>query len=183
MEQYTRLLAAQRDLQVVAPEVRFHVGVFDSLSDSVEAVLTLARLKFPSMRPLLVSFPSSDNECLRWLFRGVCGLVTYDRHETELPQAVRQLAEGQLWFPAPVVMRWMRIDVARRTSALRLSLTRRERQVLEFLLRRFSNKEIAEILGIGERTVKFHVSNVLNKLQMNSRQELGARWVPRYGVT
>ncbi|MBI2956919.1 MAG: helix-turn-helix transcriptional regulator [Acidobacteria bacterium] len=77
----------------------------------------------------------------------------------------------------------MRIDAARRASALRLSLTKRERQVMEFLLRRFSNKEIAEIIGISERTVKFHVSNILTKLQVNSRDELAAKWVPYFGIS
>ncbi|MFQ5664548.1 MAG: response regulator transcription factor [Terriglobia bacterium] len=181
--QYVQLLVAQSDFRVVTEENRFHVGVFDSESASVEATLTLARLKFPAMRPLLLSFPCDDNECLRWLFRGVWGLVGFDGYEEELPRAVRQLAEGHLWFPAPIVMRWMRIDSARRASALRLALTPREREVMEFLLRRFSNKEIADILGITERTIKFHVGNILSKLQVSSRQELAARWVPHFGLT
>ena len=70
-----------------------------------------------------------------------------------------------------------------RGSALRLALTPREREVMEFLLRRLSNKEIAEILGISERTVKFHVGNILNKLHVNSRQELSAKSVPYFGLT
>jgi FixJ family two-component response regulator len=41
-------------------------------------------------------------------------------------------------------------------------------------LRRLSNKEIAGILGISERTVKFHVSNVFGKLQVDNRQSLPA---------
>jgi len=181
--QYKRLLAGEPDFALAPEEEPFQVGIFDGESGSVEAVLTLARLKFPTMRPILVGFPCDDSESLRWLFRGVWGMVTYDRLEEELPRAVRQLAGGQLWFPAPVVIRWMRIDAARRTSALRLSLTQRERQIMEFLLRRFSNKEIAEILNISERTVKFHVSNILGKLQVGSRQELAAKWVPHLGLT
>lgn len=181
--QYKRLLAAEPDISLAPEEEPFQVGIFDGESASVEAVLTLARLKFPTMRPVLVGFPCDDSEYLRWLFRGVWGMVAYDRLEEELPRAVRQLAGGQLWFPAPVVIRWMRIDAARRSSALRLSLTQRERQVMEFLLRRFSNKEIAEILNISERTVKFHVSNILGKLQVSSREDLVAKWVPNLGLT
>lgn len=180
--QYTRLLAAQEDFRLLRDDEPLQVGVFDAESPSAEAVLTLARLKFSRMRPVLVAFPCNKNECLRWLFRGVWGLVNYDRYEEELPRAVRQVASGQLWFPAPVVIRWMRIDEARRSSALHLSLTPRERQIMEFLLRRFSNKEIAEILNISERTAKFHVSNILSKLQVTSRQELATGWVPRLGL-
>lgn len=181
--QFKRLLAGEPDIALAPEEEPFQVGIFDRESTSVEAVLTLARLKFPTMRPILVGFPCDDSESLRWLFRGVWGMVTYEQLEEELPRAVRQLAGGQLWFPAPVVIRWMKIDAARRSSALRLSLTQRERQIMEFLLRRFSNKEIAEILNISERTVKFHVSNILSKLQVGSRQELAAKWVPHLGLT
>lgn len=153
--QYVRVLTAQKDFRVVREQDRYQVGVFDSQSPSIETVLTLARLKLPSMRPLLLSFSLDENECLRWLFRGVWGLVTYDRYEEDLPRAVCRLAEGQLWYPAPVIIRWMRIDAARHTFALHSALTRREREVLEFLLRRFSNKEIAGILGISERLSSF----------------------------
>ncbi len=177
------MLAADEDLRVVSDEVPFQVGVFDGESSSVEAVLTLARLKYSGLRPVLLAQQCDENECLRWLFRGVWGVVDYGAYESELPRAVRQVAGGQLWFPADVVVRWMRIDGARRSMALRLSLTKRERQVMEFLLRRFSNKEIADILTISERTVKFHVSNVLSKLQVSSRQELAASSVPYLGVT
>lgn len=181
--QYTRLLAAEKDFRVVATDIRFQVGVFDTEGAAAETLLTVARLKFPTMRPVLLSFPCDDNECLRWLFRGAWGLVEYDRYEEELPRAARHVAGGQLWFPAPVVRRWMHVETARRTSSGRLPLTPREHEVMEFLLRRFSNKEIADILGISERTVKYHVTNILNKLQLTSRAELLAKRVPDFGLT
>jgi DNA-binding NarL/FixJ family response regulator len=182
-EQYEKVLAAEKDLRLARKEDPFQVGVFDSESASVEAVLTMARLRFPAMRPLLLSYPQDENECLRWLFRGVWGMVPFDRYKRDLPRAVRRLAEGQLWFPAAVVVRWMRISEARRASSYRLSLSKREKQIMELLLRRFSNKEIADITGVSERTVKYHVSNVLNKLQVTSREELAAKWVPNFGST
>jgi DNA-binding CsgD family transcriptional regulator len=57
-----------------------------------------------------------------------------------------------------------------------IPLTDRERQVMELLLRRMSNREIGTILRISERTVKFHVGNILTKLQVTSRRELSALW-------
>ena len=182
-EQYEKALASEKNFRVVHKDDPFQVGVFDSESASVEAVLTMARLRFPTMRPLLVSFPQDEGECLRWLFRGVWGMVPFDRYKRDLPRAARRLAEGQLWFPAPVVVRWMRISEARRASSYRMSLSKREKQIMELLLRRFSNREIAEIAGVSERTVKYHVSNVLAKLQVHSRAELTAKWVPYFGVT
>jgi DNA-binding NarL/FixJ family response regulator len=182
-EQYTRVLTADKELRLASEEDPFQVGVFDGEAASIESVLTMIRLKFPSMRPLVLSLPCDENHCVRWLFRGVWGLVTYDRYEEELPRAVRHLAEGQLWFPPPVIVRWMRLDETRRASALHVSLTQRERDVMEFLLRRLSNKEIAGILRIKESTVKFHVGNIFNKLHVTSRHELSAEWFPYLALT
>lgn len=176
--QYARLLASEKDIRLVADEERFQVGVFDSEMRSLEATLTLVRLKCPAMRPLLLSSHCDENECLRWLLRGIWGLVQYERYEEDLPRAVRQAAEGQLWFAGPVVIRWMKIEAARRARALRPPLSKREQEVMELLLRRLSNKEIADILGVSERTVKFHVSNVLHKLHIESRQELPVDLLP-----
>lgn len=181
--EYESVLAAEKDLQLVANQQAFQVGIFDSGPTAVEAILTLARLKFPFMRPLLLSFPCNENECLRWLFRGIWGLVVYDRFEEELPRAVRRVAEGQYWFPTQVVKHWNRIGSARRDASLPEPLTHRENQVLDFLLRRFSNKEIAGILNISDRTVKFHVTHVLAKLQLTCRHELPTHWVPHTGLT
>ena len=178
---YARLLAHEKNFRLVADGEPPQIGVFDTELTSLDAVLTLMRLRAPTMRPLLLASPCDENEYLRWLFRGAWGVVAYERYEAELPRAVRQVAEGRLWFPAPVVMRWMRIDAERRASALHVPLTPRECEVFDFLLRRLSNKEIASLLRIGERTVKFHVGNILTKLHVASRQQLSAQWLPHPG--
>jgi len=52
------------------------------------------------------------------------------------------------------------------------NLSRREQEVLDSLLENLSNKEIASKLNIAERTVKFHVSNLLNKFGVRRRADL-----------
>lgn len=178
--QYSRLLKGERAFHLVSGEEGFQVSVFDGELDCMERGLTMIRLKFPGMRPLLVSFPYSEKESLRWLFRGVYGLVTYDAYEAQLIPAVRQVAKGQLWFPQRVNNHWKKIDTARRIAHVRFFLSPRELEVMEFLLRRFANKDIADILKITERTVKFHVGNILEKLQVTSREQLAAEWVPHF---
>jgi DNA-binding NarL/FixJ family response regulator len=173
---YVKILDAAEDMNVVEGSEPFSVGVFDGQLSDVEAVLNLARLKCPSMRPLIVSNAKEESECLRWIFCGVWGLIPYDACQQELVRAVRQLAEGQLWFPATVIQRWMQMTSPLAAPWDRTPLTHREREVMELLLRRLSNKEIGSILHISERTVKFHVGNILGKLQVNSRYELSAMW-------
>jgi len=53
-----------------------------------------------------------------------------------------------------------------------VKLTRREKEVLDGILRSLANKEIASELNLSERTVKFHVSSLLSKFKVHSRMEL-----------
>jgi DNA-binding CsgD family transcriptional regulator len=59
-----------------------------------------------------------------------------------------------------------------RSSSQLESMTARETQTLELVKRRFSNKEIADILHVQESTVKFHLSNIYSKLQVSGRRDL-----------
>jgi NarL family two-component system response regulator LiaR len=52
------------------------------------------------------------------------------------------------------------------------NLTAKEQEVLSFLLRRYTNSEIAEQLSLSSNTVKTHVSSILRKLALDSRQEI-----------
>ena len=175
-DQYTQLLGAEQDFRLVSEQEAFQVALFDSALDCLEAGLTLLRLRFPSMQPLLLSFPMEEKQCLRWLFRGVRGMVPYERYQEELPGAIRALAQGQLWFPRSVLANWRAISSRTRPIHPLVPMTKREREVMEFLVRRFSNQEIADILNICRPTVKIHVGNILEKLQLSSRQELSAEW-------
>lgn len=51
------------------------------------------------------------------------------------------------------------------------TLSRREYEVLELIARGCKNREIAQALAIEERTVRFHVENILDKLDVNNRTE------------
>lgn len=181
--QYARVLAAQEDLRLVAEEERAQVGVFDGDPASLDAALERVGFRAPSLRPLILWPSSTEDDCLRWTRRGAWGLVAYDRYEEDLPLAVRSVAEGQLWFPATLIVRWMRDQAALRAAALRFPLTPREHDVMELLLRGGpSNKDIAARLRISERTVKFHVGNILSKLHVSSRRELPTAFVPRFDL-
>lgn len=170
--EFHRLLWSYPGCCVVEEEGPFDVGVFDGELQALDAVLTMALVKVPVMRPLLVTTRCDDATCLRWLMRGIWGIIAYDRYEGELCRALETLANGQLWVPASVVARYLRVEKAQCLPAATSTLTEREQEILGLLLRRLSNKEIASILRITPRTVKFHVGNVLRKLQATSRRDL-----------
>jgi DNA-binding NarL/FixJ family response regulator len=85
----------------------------------------------------------------------------------EILEAVQVVAQGRRMF-APVAGVW----IERRYPIDASPLTSRETEVLEGLSRNESNSEIAIALGVGIETVRTHVSSVLRKLHVRSRQEL-----------
>ena len=118
---------------------------------------------------------TSDAEKIRLFYWGIDGFV--ELHKTwqaELPQAIRSILKGQLWVPPEVLLAYVKQVKALLNAQLLPghSLTAREAQVLQLLLRQSSNKDISSTLSISERTVKFHVSNTLSKLQLEDRRGL-----------
>jgi DNA-binding NarL/FixJ family response regulator len=127
---------------------------------------------------LLPTEAAHPGKQLRALFLGVKGVVvTSGSWQNEVPHAVNAVLEGKFWISHDVLG-----EYARRTSANHRHrsgnvapdsyLTAREEQIMGLLLKGDSNKEIANALGISERTVKYHVSNILQKSQASSRRDL-----------
>jgi len=117
----------------------------------------------------------SQAEKTRLFYWGIDGFVELHKAwQTELPLAIRAVLRGQPWVPPEILMAF--VKQAKMLLDAQLlpghSLTAREGQVLQLLMRRLTNKEISSALGISERTVKFHVSNILGKLQLVDRRGL-----------
>jgi DNA-binding NarL/FixJ family response regulator len=171
--QYRRLLSERKEIRVVSRGKKALIGIFDGDPLAIEGALTSALQRSPHLRPLVLTLEGDDAECMRWMSAGAWGLVTYDHYEEEMPRAIHELAEGRLWFPGSVVLHWVHGHAELRHSTLHLALTPREREVIGLLRDgRLSNKEIASSLRITERTVKFHVGNILTKMRVESRREL-----------
>jgi DNA-binding NarL/FixJ family response regulator len=148
-----------------------------SLQTDLGALAARCRAHSPGSK-FLALLPPGDTGCaekIRLFNWGIDGFV--ELHKTwqaELPQAIHSILTGQLWVHPEVLL-----SVVKQAKALLDSqllhghfLTAREGQVLQLLMRRLTNKEISSALAISERTVKFHVSNILSKLQLDDRRSL-----------
>ena len=110
----------------------------------------------------------------RLLQAGFAGFITHEEALNLLGTAVNAVEEGHVWTSPEVINIYMKLT-SQRTAALRGGvevLTIRESQVLDLLRKRYSNREMASLLHISESTVKFHVSNVLMKLNVTKRRHL-----------
>ncbi len=132
------------------------------------------RLKFPTAKTLVVDEDRPREDICRLLFLGAQGFVPYKKVESCLEIAIRKVAGGHLWVPEEVLEQY--VAYSTHLSSLRLKqgteITRRERQIIELVQRRFSNKEISAILKISESTVKFHLSNIFGKVGVHDRHDL-----------
>jgi len=147
------------------------VVLMDLVMPNVNGVEATAHIveRFPSCRVVvLTSFGEVErvNAALR---NGAVGYLLKDAEAAEVAAAIRAAVRGEVHLDS---------EIARRlTQDLRCGpagpalLTPRERQILALLGEGRSNREIANILVISERTARTHVSSVLSKLNLASRTQ------------
>jgi DNA-binding NarL/FixJ family response regulator len=110
---------------------------------------------------------------LRALYMGVRGIVYASGDFFQLlSDAVNRVADGQLFASGPCLDKFYCGNRRLRPPTASPGLSFREEQVIDLMLKQFSNRRIGTVLGISERTVKFHVCNILHKLRITSRKEL-----------
>lgn len=132
----------------------------------------------------LVKSETRTNELeLQMLYLGAAGVLTFGENlADQLPKAILAIAQGNLWIRREVlslyIQRANNILHNINTSISDRKFTNRERQVLELLQRELSNRAIAQKLALSERTIKFHVSNILHKVNVTDRRELRALQSP-----
>jgi DNA-binding NarL/FixJ family response regulator len=138
--------------------------------------LHVLKERYAEARFVVLDEERSQEEIVQLLALGIHGLVSYRRVSEQLTQAVHWVVQDRMWISADVLEAYVRFSVASRkrvgTSPTGRGITPRESQVMELAKRRLSNKEIGEILNIQESTVKFHLSNIFSKLEVNRRSQL-----------
>lgn len=137
----------------------------------VELIRAIRRLD-PGARILVLSSYGGEDDIQRCLAAGAAGYLTKDALRTELLEAIRVVHGGGRYLPA---------ELAARLSAHRpaAELTPREREILFLVSKGLTNREIAEVLGIAEGTVRIHVSNLLAKLHVSDRTEAAVEAIQR----
>jgi len=141
---------------------------------ATQSLVSTLRSTCPETRILAVVEEMSAAVALPLLRVGVKGLLTFAESREQLGDAVATVADGGYWAPRALLSAFLDglLEAARPARLPGAPLSPRETEVLEPLLRSLSNKEIAENLNISERTVKFHVSNLLDKFSVQRRGDL-----------
>ncbi|HEU0300159.1 MAG TPA: response regulator transcription factor [Longimicrobium sp.] len=169
--------ATLREARRLAPDV---VLLDVSLGDALALVHALAEAA-PGVRVVAFAVDDAhDQQVLACAEAGVAGWVGRDASAEEVVDAVLRAARGELLCSARtaalLTRRLAALARERRAPApAPVQLTPREAQIGELLSRGLSNKHIARTLGLRLATVKNHVHNILEKLEVHTRGEAGAR--------
>ena len=165
-----------------AERLRPDVVLVDLVMPKLDGVETMRALRerVPSARAVVLTSYLDDERLLPAMRAGAAGYLLKSVQPQELARAVRTAAAGQALIDPAVAARLVEaLDGGSQDRADQL--TPREREVLALLARGFANKRIAAELGIAEKTVKTHVSNVLAKLGVSDRTQ-AALYASRLGL-
>lgn len=156
------------------PAARPDVLVLDLRMPEVSGLQVLEELaRRESLPPTLILTTFDQTwelaECVR---RGARGYLRKDVTLEQLVQAIRKLASGETFFHPALTERLLKsAPLASGTVDSPESLTPRELEVVRLMAGGMSNREIAEMLGAAEGTIKHHVSNLLGKLGARDRTQ------------
>jgi DNA-binding NarL/FixJ family response regulator len=158
------------------PRAGVYVIDFEGNLVATQALVAKVMERFPNARLLLVGREFSEEIAFPLLGLGVKGLLEHSQLTDQLQRALQSIASGGYWVQRSLLSRFVDSVLAKTTHGATMSsgarLSRREKEVIQGLLENLSNKEIGSRLNISERTVKFHVSNILQKFGVRRRADL-----------
>lgn len=125
----------------------------------------------PGVRIMMLTVSEDHESLLAALKSGAHGYVLKGVAANELRGIVRSVADGEAYV-SPALAGEMLLEFSRPRVPDTLSgLTMREASVLEYLSKGLTNREIGEQLHLAEKTVKHHMTSILQKLHVRTRTE------------
>jgi len=128
----------------------------------------------PEVHILVVTLFEDDDSVFAALRAGARGYILKDADEEEMMRAIHAIGRGEAIFSPAIATRLMDYFAGTKTAVAAEAfpeLTDREREILQLIARGQSNAAIAEELTISLKTVRNHVSNIYNKLQVADRAQ------------
>jgi DNA-binding NarL/FixJ family response regulator len=155
------------------------VLLLDLEMPDLDGVAVTGQVREASPQTKVVVFTSfgDRDRIVRALDAGAIGYLLKDAEPEELHGAIRAAARGE----APLAPKAAAALLAERATTSPVELTPREREVLALVVEGLANKQIARRLGISEKTVKGHLTNLFQRLGVTDRTQ-AALWAERTGA-
>lgn len=147
--------------ELLASRFEADIILLDLELPGMSGVEALPRLAVPA---LVLTAYASDEQLDAVLRAGARGYLLKGAALEEIERAIRAVVRGERYLDPRIASRVAALSHAPRLSA-------RERDVLRLVVAGKSNKEIAAALNVTERTVKFHMTSIFNKLGAENRAQ------------
>ena len=154
----------------MAQEYTPDVILMDLQMPVVDGIVAIERIKDvqPQIAIVILTTYNEDELMLKGLHAGACAFLLKDTDRNSLKETIRAAAAGKTLLTSDIMDRLLTYSDEESTG-VNNELTNREFEVLRLAADGFRSKEIAIKLAISERTVKAHLTNIYNKLGVDSR--------------
>ena len=141
------------------------------------------RDNLPNTRVVIIYDHYVEESALIAIREGVRGLYLRSSGPSQIVSCVRAMARGEVWMEAPLIGRVIEefsklykhvesLHPPTKSHEARLSLlSHREMEVLGLISKSYTNSDIGKTLFISEKTVKTHIKNIFEKLEVRNRVE------------
>jgi DNA-binding NarL/FixJ family response regulator len=171
-----KIISSHQDMEVIGQagngkdaidlftKLRPDIAIIDVSMPGLSGIETILeiRKRFANAQLMILSSHDHEEDIYQAIQAGASGYILKDAPASELITAIQSVQKGERYIPPRVA----------RQLAQRIGmdeLTERESEILKLIAVGTSNKEIADVLGVSEGTVKAHVNHILNKLGASDR--------------
>ena len=190
-----RVLEAESDIEVVGEANNVREAVFEVRAQKPDVIVMdvvmpgasgiegtpLVLHEAPDARVLVLSMQDDPRYVREAFATGASGYVLKEAADTEVVEAVRQVANGQRYLHPVLGARLLESEARQREEEASDPLSEREREVLRLLALGHTNQEIAKLLYISVRTAESHRAHIMQKLRLGTRAEL-VRYALAHGL-
>jgi NarL family two-component system response regulator LiaR len=151
----------------ISPDIIL-MDLYMPIMDGIEAISRIMKAN-PSARILAITSSGEDEKVLAAIRAGALGYLLKDTTQERLVEGIRTVAEGKRYIPSEIAEKLARgLQNENRNMS---PLTRRETEILALIGEGLSNSEIAKTLFLSNSTVRVHVFNILDKLELSDRNQ------------